>query len=66
MDAVSLPVRKTPSAPMTALKKGKTAPVFAINNARVEVIPEKFITAAMPRMNAIVMMGSASCRSVRP
>ena len=66
LDAVSLPVRKTPSAPITAEKKGKTAPVFAINRARVEVIPEKFMTAAMPRMKAMVMIGSASWRSVRP
>src|SRR5207245_3988435 len=41
-------------------------PAFAMRRARVDVIPEKFITAAIPRMNAIVMMGSASWRRVRP
>ena len=66
LDAVSLPVKKTPSAPMTAEKKGKNPPAFAMRRASVDVMPEKFITAAIPRMNAIVMMGRASWRSVRP
>ena len=65
-NAVSLPVKKTPSAPMTAEKKGKNPPAFAMRRARVDVMPEKFITAAIPRMNAIVMMGRANWRSVRP
>ena len=66
LEAVSLPVKKTPRAPITAEKKGNTAPVLAISNASVEVMPEKFITAAIPRMNAMVRMGRASWRSVRP
>src|SRR6266516_894020 len=54
LDAVSLPVKKTPSAPITAEKKGKNPPAFAMSRARVDVIPEKFMTAAIPTMNATI------------
>ena len=66
LDEVSLPVRNTPSQPRNAATNGKTAPVLAKAMARLEVMPEKFIRYAMLRMNAIVTMGSASWRMVRP
>ncbi|MEZ5286404.1 MAG: hypothetical protein R2712_16660 [Vicinamibacterales bacterium] len=40
---VSLPVRKTPSHPTTALKNGNAPPLVASARPRVEVIPEKFM-----------------------
>jgi hypothetical protein len=37
---VSLPVRKTPSQPRTALKNGNAGPVVASARPSVDVIPE--------------------------
>src|SRR3989442_15560929 len=65
LDDVSRPVRNTPSQPRNAETNGNKSPVLEKAMARLEVMPEKFMTYAMPRMNEIVTIGSASWRTVR-